>query len=109
EGAAGAQTPEIALLIEELATARSEQRIDEVLALANERVGQGAFTSPANDNARYYYELALSNDPDNTVAKQGLAIVASKLVLNAREAIDAGQFDNAQRFLNEAAALDPQS
>jgi TonB family protein len=109
EAAAGEQTPEIQLLIEELATARSEQRIDEVLALANERVGQGAFTTPANDNARYYYELALSNDPDNTVAQQGLAIVASKLVLNAREAIDAGEFDSAQRFLDDAAALDPQS
>jgi protein TonB len=109
ERAAGAQTPEIVLLIEELATARSEQRIDEVLALANERVGQGALTSPANDNARYYYELALSNDSDNTLAQQGLAIVASKLVLNAREAIDTGRFDNAQRFLDDAAALDPQN
>src|SRR5690606_11315824 len=109
ERAAGEQTPEVLLLIEELATARSEQRIDEVLALANERVAQGAFTTPANDNARYYYELALSNDPNNTVAQQGLAIVASKLVLNAREAIDSGQFDSAQRFLDDAAALDPQS
>jgi TonB family protein len=109
ERAAGARTPEIVLLIEELATARSQQQIDEVLALANERVAQGALTSPANDNARYYYELALSNAPDNAVAQQGLAIVASKLVLNAREAIDAGQFDSAQRFLDDAAALDPQS
>jgi serine/threonine-protein kinase len=106
--AAGSETPEIALLLEELATARSEQRADEVLALASQRVEQNALTAPANDSARYYYELALSNDPENTVARQGLIIVASKLVLRAREAIDAGELDAAERYLRDATALDPQ-
>jgi protein TonB len=107
--AAGSETPEIALLLQELDTARSDQRIDEVLALASERLEQGALTSPSNDNARYYYELALSNAPQNTVAQQGLTIVASTLVLRARESIDAGELDDAERFLREANALDPQS
>jgi serine/threonine-protein kinase len=108
EDAAGSETAEIALLLEELASARSEQRLDEVLALANQRVGQNALTSPANDSARYYYELALSNDPENAVARQGLIIVASKLVLRAREAIDNGELDAAERYLRDATALDPQ-
>jgi protein TonB len=107
ENAAGGETPEIALLVEELATARSAQQIDEVLALAIQRVGQNRLTSPANDSARYYYELALSNDPRNTVARQGLTIVASKLVLYAREAIDKGQLNDAERYLRDATALDP--
>jgi TonB family protein len=107
--AAGAETAEIALLVQEFEAARSDQRIGEVLALANERVEQGALTSPANDNARYYYELALSTDRENTVAQQGLAIVASKLVLRARESIDVGALDDAERFLREANALDAQS
>jgi TonB family protein len=108
ENVAGGETPEIALLVEELASARSEQRIDEVLALASQRVEQNALTSPANDSARYYYELALSNDPQNTVARQGLTIVAGKLVLRARQAIDTGQLDDAERYLRDATALDPQ-
>jgi serine/threonine-protein kinase len=108
ENVAGGETPEIALLVEELASARSEQRIDDVLALASQRVEQNALTSPANDSARYYYELALSNDPQNTVAQQGLTIVASKLVLHARQAIDTGQLDDAERYLRDATALDPQ-
>jgi len=107
--AAGSEIPEIALLLQELDTARSDQRIDEVLALASERLEQGALTSPSNDNARYYYELALSNAPQNTVAQQGLTIVASTLVLRARESIDAGELGDAERFLREANALDPQS
>ena len=108
ETAAGGKTPEIALLVEELASARSAQRTDEVLALATQRVEQNALTSPANDSARYYYELALSNDPQNTVARQGLTIVASKLVLRAREAIDTGLLNDAERYLRDATALDPQ-
>jgi TonB family protein len=106
--AAGVETPEIAMLVEELASARSEQRLDQVLELASQRVQQNSLTVPANDNARYYYELALSNDPGNTVARQGLAIVASKLVLRAREAIDGGQLTDAERYLRDATALDPQ-
>lgn len=106
--AAGSETPEIALLLEELSSARSEQRVDEVLALASQRVEQNALTSPANDSARYYYELALSNDPESAVARQGLIIVASKLVLRAREAIDSGELDAAERYLRDATALDPQ-
>jgi TonB family protein len=108
QNAGGGETPEIALLVEELASARSEQRVDEVLTLASQRVEQNALTSPANDSARYYYELALSNDPQNTVARQGLTIVASKLVLGAREAIDVGRLDDAERYLRDATALDPQ-
>ena len=107
EKAAGGETPEIALLVEELATARSAQQIDKVLALAIQRVGQNRLTTPANDSARYYYELALSNDPQNTVARQGLTIVASKLVLHAREAIDKGELNDAERYLRDATALDP--
>jgi TonB family protein len=109
QNAAGAETPEIAALVEELANARSEQRVDEVLALASRRVEQNSLTSPANDSARYYYELALSNDPGNTVARQGLTIVAGKLVLRAREAMDTGELDAAEGYLRDATALDPQS
>lgn len=106
---AGADRAEINALGEELATARSEQRVDEVLALASQRLAENSLTEPANDNARYYYELALSNAADNVAARQGLAMVASKLVLRAREAIDNGQLDEAQRALQDAGALDPES
>jgi serine/threonine-protein kinase len=103
----GVETAEAGLLAEELARARSEQRVDEVLAQAATRLEEDKLTSPANDNARYYYELALSNDPRNTAAQQGLIIIASKLVLKARAAIDNGQLDQAAKLLGDATALDP--
>ncbi len=90
-------------------SARSERRVDQVLALAGQRLDEGALTSPANDNARYYYQLALSNDPGNAAAQTGLSVVASKIVLQAREEIDGGRFSTAEALLAEARQLDPQS
>ncbi len=108
-GLAGANTAPLDLLAEELATARSQQQVDEVLALANQRLNDNALTEPSNDNARYYYELVLSSDAQNIAAQQGLSAVASKLVLRARNAIDEGRLDDAERYLADARELDPGS
>jgi TonB family protein len=104
-----ADASEINALEEELRAARSERRVDEVLALANQRLDEGSLTSPANDNARYFFRLALSNDPGNAAAQTGLTIVASKIVLQAREEIDGGRFNTAEALLAEARQLDPSS
>jgi periplasmic protein TonB len=80
-----------------------------VLARAAQRLEQGSLTAPANDNARYYYELVLSNDPGNVLAQQGLSAIASKLVLQARGEIDARRFSQAETLLADAGRLDPAS
>jgi TonB family protein len=64
---------------------------------------------PPNDNARYYYELALSNDPGNATAVAGLGMIISRLVLDARAAIDAGNFRTAARLLDDARAINAES
>jgi len=102
-------TAEIDAVEEELNSAIDEQQVDEVLALANARLEEGDLLSPANDNARYYYELVLSSDAANTAARQGLNVVASKLVLQARAEIDAGNLNNADALLADAEALDASS
>ena len=106
---AGSDSPDIRALSEELAAARSEQRIDEVLAMANDRLAQNQLITPSNNNARYYYELALGNDPDNAAARQGLTIVASKLAIQSLGAIEAGQLTNAEDLIRNARSLDPES
>jgi TonB family protein len=100
---------EVGMVADELSAALSEQRVDDVLVKANARLEGGQLTAPSNDNARYYFELALSNDPGNTAARQGLNVIASKLVLQARTEIDAGQFDAAENLLADARRLDPSS
>ncbi|MDH5454929.1 MAG: energy transducer TonB, partial [Gammaproteobacteria bacterium] len=90
----------------ELNQARSAQLEDDVLLKANARLAEGMLLSPANDNARYYYELMLAGDPQNTAARQGLNVVASKLVLQARSEIDAGNLDAAEALLDDASEID---
>jgi serine/threonine-protein kinase len=102
-----ADISEIDAVAAELATARSEQRADEVLAKAAERLAAGDLLSPANDNARYYYELVLSNDAGNTAARQGLGVIAGKLAFQARAEIDNGDLTLAEDTLANAQALDP--
>jgi len=106
---AGSNTVEIDLLTEELNAARSQQQVGATISTANERLAAGNLVSPANNNARYYFELALSNDPQNQAAQQGLITIASKLVLRARDAIDNGRLDQAENLLSDARELDPSS
>lgn len=100
---------EINAVANELAASRSQQRVDELLVRAAERVEQQQLIEPPNDNARYYFELVLSSEPDNLVAQQGLTAIASKLVLQARAQIDQGRFGSAGALLAEAERLDPNS
>ncbi len=93
----------------ELSAARVQQKVDDVLATAAQRIEEGKLIKPANDNARYYYDLVLGNDPDNAAARAGLTAVASKLVLNARAEMDAGNFDDAGTILMDAKRVDPES
>lgn len=109
ESIAGANRGEVDALSAELASARSDQRLDDVLGLATERLDADMLTAPANDNARYYFELAQTIDPQSAAAQQGLIAVASKLVLGARESIDAGNFAAAEALLEDARSLDPDS
>jgi len=102
-------TTEISAVAEELRAARSEQRADEVLALATARFEEGDLIAPANDNARYYYGLVLSSDPNNTIARQGMNSIASKIVLQARTEIDKGNLDTAEALLEDARAVDASS
>jgi TonB family protein len=103
------EAPEIDAVADELAAARSDQRVDETLALAAARLEEGDLLAPVNDNARYYYELVLSNAPDNASARQGLNVIASKLVLQARAEIDSGNLDAAEDLLEDAGAMDAAS
>ncbi len=100
---------EIDTLQAELAAARSEQQVDDVLNKAAARLDAGDLLSPANNNARYYFELVLSNDASNVAALQGLRAIAGKLAFQARTEIESGNLSAAEDTLASARALDPEN
>ena len=99
-------TSEIDAVFADLKNARNAQQADDVLAKAAARLDSGALLRPANDNARYYYELVLSKDPGNTIARQGLNVISAKLAFQARAEIDEGNLDAAEKVLGDANAID---
>ena len=106
---AGRDAAEVTLLASEISTALNQKKAAEEIALANARLEEGDLMSPPNDNARYYFAMALDTDPQNQAAQQGLITVASSLVFNARTAIDNGLLDEADDLLRDARVLDPTS
>jgi len=101
------ETSEIDAVATELASARSEQLADDVLVKAADRLAAGDLLSPANDNARYYYELVLTNDSGNVAAQQGLSAIAGKLAFQASTEIDSNNLGAAENTLADARSLDP--
>lgn len=101
-----ADVSEIDAVGAELVAARSDQQVDEVLARAVQKLDEGELLSPANDNARYYYGLVLSNDPNNSTARQGMNIIASRVAEQAEAAIARGDFSGAETLLASARQAD---
>ncbi len=62
---------------------------------------------PAGDNAYDRYMEVLSFDPENRVALQGIEDIADRYVAMATQAIQIGQFDNAEEYLSRAESIKP--
>lgn len=62
---------------------------------------------PAGDNAYDRYIEVLSFDPENQVALQGVQDIVDRYVVMANQAIEIGQFDNAEDYLNRAESITP--
>ncbi|MBT8086841.1 MAG: TonB family protein [Gammaproteobacteria bacterium] len=104
-----ADRTEIDAVAAELDRASSAQSAARLLALADARLDAGDLLTPPRRNARYYYERVLSNDRGNQAARQGLDVIAGRLILQARASIDSDDFANAEKLLGEAKTLDPQN
>ncbi len=62
---------------------------------------------PAGDNAYDRYQEVLSFQPDNQVALQGMEEIVDRYVTMANQAIEIGQFDSAEDYLDRAAFIHP--
>lgn len=100
---------EIDAVAGEITSARIAEQVAAILAQASARLDEGALIGPENDSAVHYYREALSVDPENAAARQGLTVVAGKLVLQARSEIDRRNFDAAESLLADARTVDPAS
>ena len=90
------------------ATARST-KISELMQQAATDLKTNRLATPARGNALSRYNEALTIDPDNADAIQGIANIASRYVDLARGAIDKRNFDSARDYIARARSLDASS
>jgi hypothetical protein len=62
---------------------------------------------PAGDNAYDRYLEVLSFDPNNQIALQGLEDIVERYLVMANQAIQIGQFDDAEDYLVRAEIINP--
>jgi TonB family protein len=72
-----------------------EDPVAPFLTLAAMRIADGHLLEPDRDNARYYVQEALRADPQNAAALDAKRALASKLMEDARSAIDRRDFARA--------------
>jgi TonB family protein len=87
--------------------ARTEQKPEEdhvspFLTLANQRIADGRLLEPDRDSAAYYVQEALRVDPQNAAALDAKRALASKLMEDARSAIDRRDFARALNVIEGA-------
>ncbi len=62
---------------------------------------------PAGDNAYDRYMEVLSFAPNNQIALQGIEDIVDRYVVMANQAIQVGQFDDAEEYLSRAESINP--
>lgn len=79
-----------------------DNRVTEFLRRANERLRQGALVEPAQNNARFFIESARAIAPNEEEVRQVQRQLADRIVTQARNAITAGNPDEADRWIEAA-------
>mgnify|MGYP003323093117 FL=1 len=82
-------------------------RVDALLARAEQQIGQGFITEPNDNNAVGTLREVLRLDPGNDVAERRLLESAERLALVAREAHEVGLQTEAQLYLELALTVRP--
>ncbi|MEO1035783.1 MAG: TonB family protein [Pseudomonadota bacterium] len=96
------EDPSIAAARDEILAGDDSRELQQLLTLASQRMTEGALTSPARDNAAFYYRAVLARDAGNAIARQGLELIGASMLTDANRALQAGQLDRAGSLADAA-------
>lgn len=83
--------------------------IEALLAAAQNDVDARRLTTPLGNNAHEKYRAVLAEDPDNTIARQGLQEIQELYLLIAENSAQQGDYNHAEEMLRRAAMIDNDS
>jgi TonB family protein len=87
----------------ELEQKRFDDRVTDYLRKATDRLKKGDVLEPPQDNARFYVESARAIAPSDPEVKQAQRQLADRIVSETRKALNAGNADQADKWLQAAA------
>lgn len=82
-------------------------KISALLSQAHEKMQQGNFTSPAYNNAAYYYSEIIKLDADHPEANKGLANIYQLLVDLTHQLMDQQKWTDTEKILKELETVFP--
>jgi predicted Ser/Thr protein kinase len=88
---------------------KSRDRLERLLAKAQEQLATGRLVSPWRNNALHYYRSALKLDADLVVAQRGIREVEQALMAQARQHYANGQLRDAAKAAEEVLEIRPDS
>src|SRR6185295_11570619 len=86
----------------EIAAKKVDDRVTDFLRRATERIRVGALVEPAQNNARFFIESARAIAPNDANVRQAQRQLADRVVTQARNAITAGNLDEADKWISSA-------
>ena len=87
---------------QELEQKKLDERIEDFVKRANDRMRSGDLLEPAQDNAQFYIESARALAPTNAEVKQTQRQFLDRLVSEARKALVAGNADQGEHWIQAA-------
>lgn len=86
---------------------QQQSEVDRLLASAEKNMQASRFIEPADNNALQHFRRVLTLEPDNRQAAQGFAKIVASIAGLARNAIALEQFEQAEKYLHQGAAIEP--
>jgi TonB family protein len=86
----------------EIAQKKVDDRVTDFLRRASDRIRAGALVEPAQNNARFLIESARAIAPNDANVRQAQRQLADRVVTQARNAITAGNMDEADKWIQAA-------
>lgn len=105
--------PELNLLssseerVEEVAQEVKKYRVEELLLMAEEARSVGHYVGAKQQDAYYFYQEVLKQDPNNEAAKFGLQDIAYLYYQNAQKAYDEGDYGQADQYVKVGLIIEP--
>jgi serine/threonine protein kinase len=84
-----------------------EFQAGEYIHKAQQSLDEYRLTTPDSDNAYYYYQLILEQDPEHEEALEGIALIADMYADLAEKEIDKFRYAKARVYIDRGLAVDP--